>query len=216
VKFLEGEHPQTIAVVLAHVGVELASSVLPLLPDTVQADVIKRLARMQQFSGEMLKKVSLVLQKKLAASAKQSRRSLGGVTAAAGTLNRMDPKSCKLILDTLQNSDPDLAETIRDQMFTFDDLGSLLAVSLREILAELDKKTLAMALKGAREEVRTVFYNSMSSRAAEMLREDMEALGPLRLHQVQQAQKDVVALARKLEAEGKISLKSGGDDGYVD
>ncbi len=216
VKFLEGEHPQTIALVLAHLGVESASSVLPLLPETVQADAIKRLAQMQQFSSEMLKKVSLVLHKKLAGIAKENRRAYSGVTAAAGTLNRMGSKSSKLILDSIQNSDPDLAETIRNQMFTFEDLGSLLAVSLREILAQLDKKTLATALKGAREEVRAVFYNSMSSRAAEMLKEDMEALGPLRVQQVQQAQKEVVELARKLEAEGKISLKSGGEDSYVD
>jgi flagellar motor switch protein FliG len=216
VKFLEGEHPQTIALILAHLGMESASSVLPRLPEKVQADAIKRLAQMQQFSNEMLKKVSLVLHKKLAGSAKESRRSYGGVTAAAGTLNRMDSKASKLILESLQNTDPDLAEMIRNQMFTFEDLGSLLAVSLREILAQLDKKTLATALKGAREEVRAVFYSSMSSRAADMLKEDMEALGPLRLQQVQQAQKEVVALARKLEAEGKISLKTGGDDGYVE
>jgi flagellar motor switch protein FliG len=216
VKFLEGERPQTIALVLAHLGVESASSVLPLLPETVQTDAITRLAQMQQFSSEMLKKVSLVLHKKLAGLAKENRRAYSGVAAAAGTLNRMGSKSSKLILESIQNSDPDLAETIRNQMFTFEDLGSLLAVSLREILAQLDKKTLATALRGAREEVRAVFYNSMSSRAAEMLKEDMEALGPLRVQQVQQAQKDVVELARKLEAEGKISLMSGGEDSYVD
>jgi flagellar motor switch protein FliG len=101
-------------------------------------------------------------------------------------------------------------------MFTFEDLGSLLPTSLREILAQIDKKTLAMALKGAGEEVRAAFYSAMSSRAADMLKEDMEALGPVRMQQVQQAQKDVVALARKLEGEEKISLNSGGDDGYVD
>jgi len=216
VKFLEGEHPQTIALVVAHLGVESASAVLPLLPEQVQAETIKRLAQMQQFSNEMLKKVSLVLHKKLAGSAKETRRSYNGVTAAAGTLNRMGAKSSKLILEAIQNSDPDLAETIRNQMFTFEDLGSLLPTSLREILAQIDKKTLAMALKGAGEEVRAAFYSAMSSRAADMLKEDMEALGPVRMQQVQQAQKDVVALARKLEAEEKISLQSGGADGYVD
>ena len=171
---------------------------------------------MQPFSGEMLKKVSVVLQKKFATSAKENRRSCEGVTVAARTLNRIDPKSCKVILETLQNSDPDLAEAIRNQMFTFDDFAMLLPTGLRAILTEIDKKTLAMALKGAREETRAVFYNCMSSRAVEMLKEDMEALGSVRMQQVQQGQKDIIEVARKLEAEGKISLQMGGDGGYVE
>jgi flagellar motor switch protein FliG len=216
VKFLEGEHPQTIALILAQLGAQSAASVLLLLPEKVQAEAIRRLAQMQTFPDEMLQKVSLVLNKKMAGLAKESRRPYGGVAAAAGTLNRMDPKSCKLILESLQNRDPNLADTIRNQMFTFGDLASLLPVSLREILAQMDKKTLAMALKGAREEVRAGFYGCMSSRATEMLKEDMEALGPLRLQQVQEAQKKIIEVARRLEAEGKISLRSGGADGYVD
>jgi len=164
----------------------------------------------------MVKRISHSLHKKLAGLGKASRRSCGGVAAAADTLNRMDQKSSKLILESIESSDPDLAGAIRNQMFTFTDLGSLPVVSLREILSQVDKKGLAMALKGASQEVREAFYNSMSSRAAEMLKEDMDALGPTRLSQVQQAQQEVIALARKLEAEGKISLKSGGDDGYVE
>jgi flagellar motor switch protein FliG len=216
VKFVEGEHPQTIALILAHLGAKTASSVLLLLPEKVRTDAIKRLAQMQQFSTEMVKRISLVLHKKLAGLGKESRLSCSGVSAAAGMLNRMDQESSKLILDAIQNSDPDLAGAIRNQMFTFNDLGSVLDVSMREILAQLDKKTLATALKGANEDLRSFFYKSMSSRAVEMLKEDIEALGPVRSRQVQQAQQEVIALARKLEAEGKISLKSGGDDGYVD
>jgi flagellar motor switch protein FliG len=216
VKFVEGEHPQTIALILAHLGAKTASSVLLLLPEKVRMDAIKRLAQMQQFSTEMVKRISLVLHKKLAGLAKESRLSCGGVSAAADMLNRMDQESSKLILEAIQNSDPDLAGSIRNQMFTFNDLGSILDVSMREILAQLDKKTLATALKGANETLRSFFYKSMSSRAVEMLKEDIEALGPVRSRQVQQAQQEVIALARKLEAEGKISLKSGGDDGYVD
>ena len=216
VKFLQSEHPQTVALVLAHMGAESASAVLPLLPDTLQAEAIKRLAQMQQFSGEMVKKVSSVLHKKLAASSKEDRRSYEGVSLAAHTLNRIDPKSCKGILDFLQNSDPALVETIRNQMFTFADLASVPAANLRVILAELDKKVLATALKGAREEVRTALYNCMTSRAAEMLKEDMEVLGSIPLQQVQEAQKEVVATARRLEADGKISLRSGGDGSYVE
>lgn len=216
VKFVEGEHPQTIALILAHLSVKSASSVLLLLPEAVRADAIKRLAQMQEFSTEMVKKISQVLHKKLAGMRKESRGSYGGVPAAADMLNQLGAESSKVILESIQDADPDLAGAIRNQMFTFNDLGSMLGTSLREILSQLDKKTLATALKGAREELRSAFYKAMSSRAVEMLQEDIEALGHIRLRQVQEAQQEVVALARKLEAEGKISLKSGGDEGYVD
>lgn len=206
-KFVEGEHPQTIALILAHLGVKSASSVLVLLPENVRADAIKRLAQMQPFSPEMVKRVSLVLHKKLAKLGQESRRSYGGVPAAADMLNRMDQESSKLILKSLQGSDPDLAGAIQNQMFTFDDLGSVLVVSLREILGQVDKKVLATALKGAREDLRATFFSAMSSRAAEMLQEDIDAVGPVRPRQVQEAQQEIIAAARKLEEEGKITLK---------
>jgi len=216
VKLLEGEHPQTIALILAHLGVKPAASVLLLLPENVRADVIKRLAQMQEFSTEMVKRVSRVLHKKLAGRQKEHRGSQGGVPAVASLLNQMGAASSKLILESIQGADPDLAAAIRNQMFTFGDLGSVLPASLREILSQVDKKTLATALKGAREDVRAPFYKVMSSRAVEMLKEDMESLGSIRLRQSQEAQQEVVAVARKLETDGKISLLSGGDDGYVD
>lgn len=216
VKFVEGEHPQTIALILAHLGVKSASSVLLSLPEKVRADAVKRLAQMQEFSAEMVNRIALVLQKKLAGTKKEARRSQGGVPAAADMLKQLDAESSKLILEAIQLSDPDLAGAIREQMFTFDDLASIPTVSLREILAELDKKNLALALKGAREEMRNTFYKVMSSRAVEMLKEDIDALGSIRIAQVQQAQQEVVALARRLEVDGKISLKSSGDGGYVD
>ena len=206
-KFVEGEQPQTIALVLSHLGVKVASSVLASLPEKVRADALKRVAQMQPFSTETVERVSFVLHKKLAGLGKENRRSYGGIPTAANMLNRVDPESRKLVLESIQNSDPDLASAIRDQMFTFDDLGSVVAASLREILAQVDKKTLGTALKGAREDLRSVFYSAMSSRAAEMLKEDIDALGPVRPRQAQQAQQEIVAVARKLEEEGKITLR---------
>ncbi len=215
VKFVEGEHPQTVALVLAHLGVKAASSLLVRLPEKLRAESVRRLAEMQQFSTEMVKKISVVLHKKLAALGEQKRRAYGGVHAVADMLNSIDPASNKNILEAIEQEDPKLALEIRNMMFTFDDLLTVADASIREILSQVDKKTLAMALKGASEELKNHFYKAMSSRAVEMLKEDIDALGPVRARQVQKAQQETVNLARKLEAEGKITLKGSEDDSYV-
>lgn len=215
VKFVEGEHPQTIALVLAHLGARTATSLLVLLPEKLRAEAVRRLAVMQQFSTEMVKRISVVLHKKLAALGEQSRRAYGGVSAVAEMLNRVDRKICEGVLTAIEQEDPKLSLAIRDLMFAFEDLGTVPEASIREVLNQVDKKTLAMALKGASEDLKNHFYKSMSSRAVEMLKEDIEALGPTRSRQVHQAQQEIVNLARKLEAEGKIALKSYGEDAYV-
>jgi flagellar motor switch protein FliG len=215
VKFVEGEHPQTIALVLAHVGARTATSLLVLLPEKLRAEAIRRLAVMQQFSTEMVKRISVVLHKKLAALGEQSRRAYGGVSAVAEMLNRVDRGICEEVLRAIEQEDPKLSLAIRDLMFAFEDLSAVPEASIREVLNQVDKKTLATALKGASEDLRNHFYKSMSSRAVEMLKEDIEALGPTRSRQVHQAQQEIVNLARKLEADGKIALKSYGEDAYV-
>jgi flagellar motor switch protein FliG len=215
VKFVEGEHPQTIALVLAHLGARTATSLLVLLPEKLRAEAVRRLAVMQQFSTEMVKRISVVLHKKLAALGEQSRRAYGGVSAVAEMLNRVDRKCCEEILTAIEQQDPKLSLAIRDLMFAFEDLSTIPEASIREVLSQVDKKTLATALKGASEDLKNHFYKSMSSRAVEMLKEDIEALGPIRSRQVHQAQQEIVNLARKLEADGKIALKSYGDDAYV-
>jgi flagellar motor switch protein FliG len=215
VKFVEGEHPQTIALVLAHLGVRTATSLLVLLPEKLRAEAVRRLAGMQQFSTEMVKRISVVLHKKLAALGEQSRRAYGGVSAVAEMLNRVDRRYSEEILTAIEQEDPKLSLAIRDLMFAFEDLSSIPDASIREVLNQVDKKTLATALKGASEDLKNHFYKSMSSRAAEMLKEDIEALGPTRSRQIHQAQQEIVNLARKLEAEGKIALKSYGEDAYV-
>jgi flagellar motor switch protein FliG len=215
VKFVEAEHPQTIALILAHMGVRSASTLLLLLPEKTRAEVVRRLAEMHQFSPEMVQKISLVLNKKLKALGEQNRRAYGGVKAVSDMLNRLEAGIAKTILENIEQDDPELALSIRNLMFTFEDLLTVPESSIRDLLSNVDKKTLALALKGASEELKNHFYKTMSSRAAQMLQEDMEALGPVRARQVTQAQQEVVQHARKLEADGKLTLKSFGDDAYV-
>ncbi|MGO8786379.1 MAG: flagellar motor switch protein FliG [Terriglobia bacterium] len=215
VMFVEGEHPQTIALVLAHMGLKSASEILLLLPDKTRAEVVRRLAEMHQFSPEMVQKISLVLNKKLKALGEQNRRAYGGIKAVSDMLNRVEPGTVKSILEAIEQDDPTLALSIRNLMFTFEDFLSVPESSMRELLSHLDKKSLALALKGSSEDMKNHIFKTMSSRASQMLKEDMEALGPVRSKEVTTAQQEVVQQARKLEAEGKLTLKSFGDDAYV-
>lgn len=214
-KFLEGEHPQTIALILAHLDPKQASALLLKLPEQVRAESVKRLAQLRQFSPEMAQKVSFVLHKRLQTLGEQSRRAYAGFKGVADVLNRLDPVSGKAILELIERDDPSLAVNIRNLMFTFEDLLGVPEASIRELLAQLDKKTLALALKGAPEELKSHVFKCMSSRAVEMLKEDVEVLGPVRSRDVAKAQQDAVAIARRLESEGKLSLKAEGDDEYV-
>ena len=214
-KFIQGEHPQTIALVLAHLSAKTASIVLNYLSDKTRANVIKRLAQMQQFSPEVVQQISLVLHKKLEALGEQSRRSYGGISAVSEMMNRLDPETTKGILETIESEDAQLAVAIRNSMFTFEDLLGVPDVGIRELLGQVDKKILATAMKGAVDELKNHLMKAMSSRAAEMLKEDIEALGPTRSRDVVHAQQEIVALARKLEAEGKMTLKSEGEEAYV-
>ena len=215
VKFVQGEHPQTIAMVLAHLGGKAASSLIVLLPEKLRGQTVKRLADMQQFSPEMAQKISLVLHRKVAALGDQSRRSYGGVKTAAELLNRLDPGVTKSILDTVESEDARLALNIRNNMFTFADLLGVPETGIRELLAAVDKKSLATALKGAPEDLKNHIFKTMSSRAVEMLKEDMEVLGPVRAQVVNVAQQEIVAAARTLEAQGKLVLNNEEQESYV-
>ncbi len=214
-KFLEAEHPQTIALILAHLDAKPASTLLMRFPEALRAEAIKRMAQLRQFSPEITQKVAVVLHKRLEALGEQRRRAYAGVQGVADLLNRLDPVATKTILETIEKDDPKTALSIRNLMFVFQDLLGVPEVGIRELLGNLDKKTLAMALRGANEELKTYIFKSMSSRAVEMLKEDMEVLGPVRARDVNKAQQDVVAVARKLEAEGKISLGADTEDEYV-
>ncbi|MDR3764998.1 MAG: flagellar motor switch protein FliG [Acidobacteriota bacterium] len=214
-KFLQGEHPQTIALILAHLDAKQASALLMKLTEETRAAAVRRLAELRQFSPEMAQKVSVVLHKRLTALGEQSRRAYAGFKGVADLLNRMEPSSGKIILELIERDDPKLAMGIRNLMFTFDDLLGVPEVGIRELLSQLDKKTLAVALKGSSEQLRDHMFKSMSTRAVDMLKEDMEALGPLRSKDVTKAQQECVATARKLEQQGKLQLKQENEDELV-
>lgn len=214
-KFLEGEHPQTIALILAHLDGKQASTLLMKLPEQSRAEAVKRLAQLRQFSPEMAEKVSVVLNRRLLSLGEQSRKTYAGFKSVADVMNRLDGATAKGILESIEQADAKLAINIRNLMFTFEDLLGVSDVHVREWLGAMDKKTLAVALKGASADLKDHIFRAMSSRAVDMLKEDMEALGPIRAKEVAQAQQEAVTLLRKLEAEGKVILKADGDDEYV-
>ncbi|HVZ82574.1 MAG TPA: flagellar motor switch protein FliG [Terracidiphilus sp.] len=206
-KLLDAEHPQTIALVLAHLDPRRASMVLDNLSEDHKVVSIRRLAEMRQFSPEMAQKVAHILHRRLESVGDTARKSYSGFKAVADLLNRLNAEESKKILESIEDEQPDLALSIRNLMFTFEDLITVPPQSIREIVAGVDKRQLAMALRGANEELRAQVFKAMSSRAVEMLKEDMEVLGPVRSREVAQAQQEILNLARKLEAEGKVVLK---------
>ncbi len=214
-KFLEGEHPQTVALIVAHLDAKQAAALLTLLNGETRGDVVRRLAEMRQFSSDMAQKVSVILNKKLQSIVKTRQRGYAGFKAVAEVLNRMDMEMSKSVLEQVEMADPKVALAIRNVMFTFEDLLATPEGSIRELLTQLDKKTLGMALKGASEDLKNHVFKCMSTRAADMLKEDMDILGPVRSRDVALAQQEAVNVARTLEAQGKLTLKMEGDDEYV-
>jgi len=206
-KVLDSEHPQTIALVLAHLDPRRASTVLDNLSEEHKVVSIRRLAEMRQFSPEMAQKVAMILHKRLESAGETARRSYSGFKAVADLLNRLNAEESKKILETIEENQPELALSIRNLMFTFEDLITVPAATIREIVSGVDKRQLALALRGANDELRAQIFKAMSSRAVEMLKEDMEVLGPVRSREVAQAQQEILNLARRLEAEGKVILK---------
>ena len=206
-KLLDAEHPQTIALVLAHLDPKRASLVLNSLSEEHKVVSIQRLAEMRQFSPEMAQKVAHILHRRLEAVGDTGRRSYSGFKAVADLMNRLNAEESKHILEVIEEGQPELALGIRNLMFTFEDLVTVPPATIREIVSGVDKKQLAMALRGANEELRAAIFKSMSARAVEMLKEDMEVLGPVRSRDVAQAQQEILNLARRLEAEGKVILK---------
>jgi flagellar motor switch protein FliG len=214
-KFLEIEHPQTIALILAHLNARQASTLLLRLPEEVRADTVKRLAQLRQFSPDVAEKVALALNKQLESIGEQSRRAYAGLKGAAELLNQLEPIKSKSILETIEKDDPKMALGIRNLMFTFEDLLGVPEAGIRELLGQLDKKVLALSLRGASEELKNLIFKSMSSRAVDMLKEDMEVLGAVRAKDVNQAQHEIVDVARRLEAEGKLVLSAESQEEYV-
>jgi flagellar motor switch protein FliG len=186
--------------------------VLMQLPTTMRVDVVRRLAEMRQFSPEMAQTVAMVLHGRMEGMGSGGRKSYSGFKAVADLLNRVDQTASKGILEEIEHDEPQLAINIRNLMFTFEDLTTVPQESIRAFLAAVDKRTLAMALKGGRENLKAHLYKAMSSRAVEMLKDDMEALGPVRMKDVGLAQQELLAVARQLESEGRMMLKMEAED----
>ncbi|MDR3742338.1 MAG: flagellar motor switch protein FliG [Terracidiphilus sp.] len=206
-KLLDTEHPQTIALVLAHLDPKRASMVLDNLSEDHKVVSVQRLAEMRQFSPEMAQKVAHILHRRLESVGDTARKSYSGFKAVADLLNRLNAEESKKILETIEDGQPELALSIRNLMFTFEDLVTVPPATIREIVSGVDKRQLALALRGANEDLRAQIFKAMSSRAVEMLKEDMEVLGPVRSREVATAQQEILNLARRLEAEGKVILK---------
>ena len=206
-KFLENEHPQTVALVLAHLDSKRGSIVLMHLGSSMRVEAVRRLAGMRQFSPEMAQKVALVLHRRMDSLGSTGRKNYAGYKAVADLLNRLDQSSCKGILEEIERKEPKTATDIRSLMFTFDDLLTVSQQGIRELVSAADKKMLAMSLKGGKENIRAHLFKAMSSRAAEMMRDDMDAMGPVRAKDVNTAQQELLALAQRLETEGKMQLK---------
>jgi len=214
-KFIHNEHPQTIALVLSHLNPSQAAALLVSLPAELRADVALRMANLDQISPEIISKIAGIIGQKLKAIGELSREAYGGVRAVAEMFNRLDSASSKEILDAIESADPALVETIRHLMFVFEDLLLIDPAGIKEILSRVDRKLLTVALKGTSDQLKQHFLQCMSQRGAEMLKEDMEALGPVKIKEVEAAQQQIIAVVRQLESEGVINLKGTVGEQYV-
>jgi len=214
-KFILGEHPQTIALILAHMQPASAAQLIALLPDALRVDVVTRMANLEEISPEVVARISSVLQRRLESLSSSSREQRGGVRAVAALFNHLERNVGTPVLEAIESERPELAVSIRNLMFIFDDLARVDDNGLRELVQRADKKTLTIALKGASEDLRQRIFDNMSKRAAEMMREEMDIMGPVRVREVEKAQQAIVAVARQLEDEGVIVTSGEGADEYV-
>jgi len=214
-KFIHNEHPQTIALILSHLNASQAAGLLVSLPQELRGDVALRMANLDQISPEIVSKIAIIIGQRLKALGEMNRESYGGVRAVSEMFNRLDSGTSKDILEAIEENDPKLVETIRHLMFVFEDLLLLSGEALKEMLGKVDRKTLTVALKGTSEQLKSHILQLMSQRGAEMLKEDMEALGPIKIKEVEAAQQQIIAVIRQLEADGTISLKGTVGEQYV-
>lgn len=214
-KFIHNEHPQTVALILSHLNSSQAAALLTSLPAGLRPDVAQRMASLDQISPEIVLKIAGVIGQKLKALGEFSRESYGGVRAVAEVLNRLDSSSSREILEHIERQDANLGQTIRHLMFVFEDLLLIDPLGLKEVLGKVDRKILTVALKGTSEQLKNHILSCMSQRGGEMLREDMDALGPVKIKEVENAQQQIIAVTRQLESEGVLSLKGAVGEQYV-
>jgi flagellar motor switch protein FliG len=213
--FIQQEHPQTIALILAYLEPNKASIILQNLPHEVQSDVARRIATMDRTSPEVLREVERVLEKKLSTLSSEDYTTAGGVESIVEILNLVDRASEKQIIEALEDEDPELAEDIKKRMFVFEDIVLLGDRDIQKVMREVDSQELAKALKSVDTEVQDKIFRNMSKRAASMLKEDMEYMGPVRLKDVEEAQQKIVSIIRHLEDTGEIVVARSGEDELV-
>lgn len=214
--FLSQEHPQTIAVILAKLKSKQTSEIISMLPNELQAEVVLRIADVEQVSPEILQEIDDVMKRELKSLGGTQRYKVGGIEKVVDMFNHFDRSKEKQILEKLDVVSPPLAEIIRKHLFTFEDVFQLDDRSIQSIMREVSNDTLTLAMKTSTEDVKNKIFKNISSRAAEMIKEDLEVMGPVRLSDVEKAQSEIIKIVRKMEEEGKVVLAGrGGDDVLV-
>jgi flagellar motor switch protein FliG len=209
--FVSEEHPQTIALIMSHLPPQLSAEVLGGLPSNKQLEVMRRIANMEQTSPEVVRDVEQSLESRMTSTFNQQMEKAGGVPMVAQILNVADRMTNKGILEALEQDDPELVEEIKRLMFVFDDLLKLNDKAIQSLLKEVDNSQWAIALKGASDEIKQKILGNLSQRAAELLKEEMDYLGPVRVSDVEQTQQVIVDAVRRLEDAGEIEVSSGGE-----
>ena len=214
-QILRNEHPQTLALIIGNLHSEQAADLLTHLPAGGRTEILMRLARLEAVPEEMLMAVDKVLQSLLIAMGGKEGKKVGGVASVAEILNAVDRATEEEVLAEIEEESPAVAEEIRNLMFVFEDVKSLEDRAVRELLKEISNEDLTMALRGATEDMKVLFFKNMSERASGMIREDLEVMGPTRLADVEAAQQNIVKIVRRLEGEGRIVISRGGGDVFV-
>ncbi|MDY2922202.1 MAG: flagellar motor switch protein FliG [Eubacterium sp.] len=213
--FIQDEHPQTIALILSYLSPNQAAGIVGSLPPDKQTDVAKRIATMDRTSPDVIKEVEDILEQKLASLVSQDYTIVGGVDSVVAILNTVDRGTEKHIMENLEIEDPELADEIRKKMFVFEDILMLDDRSIQRVLRDVENNELAVALKNANEDVRNAIFSNLSTRLADMIREDMEYMGPVRVKDVEEAQQKIVNIIRKLEDSAEIVISRGGGDEII-
>ena len=213
--FIKDEHPQTIAVIMAHMPASKGSEILSGLSPKVQMEVVRRICKMEQTNPEAIKAVEEGLESRVSAFVSVEQEETGGIESVADMLNLCDRATEKGILENLEEEDPDLVEQIRKLMFVFEDVLSVDDRGIQQVLKEVDNEELAVALKAASEELKTKIFGNMSDRAAEMVQDEMEFMGPVRVADVESAQQRIVDVVRRLEESGEIVIQGRGGEADV-
>jgi flagellar motor switch protein FliG len=207
--FLQHEHPQTVALIMAYLPADSAATVLGMMPQDQQSEVAMRIALMDRTAPEVVREVELVMERKLSSLINQDLAAAGGVKPLVDILNFVDRQTEGNILQTFDERDAELADEVRKLMFVFEDLMLLDDKAIQQLLKEVEMKDVALALKGSNDDVKAKIFGNMSSRAAQMLQEDMEFMGPVKRRAIEEAQGRIVAIVRRLEETGKIEISRG-------